>query len=404
VVVFPFRWKNVVDHKSGNGSRQGRILWTPIGPNARRGSVENPDGSITFIFGWADSSIVHIRRHVARLSAHLFECPHCLRHFFEDRFADGSIVLTQCLNDASRTDDGIPFADGSTTRSVDPSGVFARPHGTAVMFDDDIDPRKDAQESAPDWAKERRRFVRSPTEAELDPSSYFFLEGASFESLIFPGGGDPSFVHRDVGVDLQAVKVEKMWQVHSVKPGSNKWSKLLGEYDTEPKNTWRDKSEGGPGYFTPEGHKVDPTAYLGVVRRGDPNVYTIHFPSLEMHVFKAWFELAQNPTSPFFSSRWNWRQVDVGDDRGTHKWAFTRLGSYNDGSPEAPTPAEYRAARAISRGEATSMPMEAFPKAQTNAARAPASTTINGKPSKPKDDLDVEGMRPFAPIDDEIPF
>jgi hypothetical protein len=229
------------------------------------------------------------------------------------------------------------------------------------MFDDDIDPRKDAQESAPDWARDKRRFIRPPTEAELDPTSYFFIKGATFESLIFPGGGDPPFVHRDVGVDLQAVKVQKMWQVHSVKPGTNKWLKFIGEYPEKPPGTaWKEKWEGGPGHFTLDGNKVDPVRHLHGVRRGDLNVYTIKFPSLEVHTFDDWLEVAQKPTCPFFGSRWNWRQVDVGDDRGTHEWAFTRLGSYGDCSSEAPTSAEYRAARAIFRGEATSMPMEAF--------------------------------------------
>jgi hypothetical protein len=166
-----------------------------------------------------------------------------------------------------------------------------------MTSDDDIDPREDARNAIPEWAKEKYKNLRAAGERDLDPDSPFFIgrEGLpdpSGRCIVFPGA-EPPFVTFETGADLQAVKIERAFQVHSVMPPKNRWVKLLGEYPEKPPGTvWRDKLDGGPGFFTPEGHGVSKIVRLGVVRRGDSTIYTIPFSGMGTNVFDRFFEKA----------------------------------------------------------------------------------------------------------------
>jgi hypothetical protein len=185
------------------------------------------------------------------------------------------------------------------------------------------------------------------------------------------------------------VKEEWAYQVHSLKP-NGQWLKFIDELPERPAGTKKipdprgGKDRGGKDrtvWRTPEGHDVSTVLYLGLMRRIegelDPAVYWIKFQSGDLSTYFKWRDEALALTGPkgqplpLWGAFWRWFIIMVPGRREGEEyanWAFKLIARCGDGSPEAPTGAEYRLAQAIFKGEA---------KPQTGGRAAPAPKAFN---------------------------
>jgi hypothetical protein len=262
-----------------------------------------------------------------------------------------------------------------------------------ALFDDDpIDPGRDAVESAPAWLKEKRNWLRilRESDSELDPDSSFYEPDAVVADLYFQGGPGPRRLLGHKGVALMIPFVAPSYQVYSVKP-NGRWLKKLAELPEQPAGTRWDA--GKRGYFTPDGHVVSKLYYVNALRRGDPTPYTIRFSGPETRTVDDWANRDQRLAGPggavlpLWGAFWRWRAEEVEGDAGETylNWAVDPrpLGRFGDGSPEAPTDAEYRLARTFARAAATAL---GAAKAAAGAHAAAGSAHAADEPPPPTPD------------------
>jgi hypothetical protein len=244
-----------------------------------------------------------------------------------------------------------------------------------TTYDDDsvINPAADAKDSLPDFAQEKRRYIRGPTEGELDPDSAYHIPGVAAGDIVFGGyvGSLPEFVPGDVGVVVQPVTAEEEYSIYSLK-FDGKWDKRIGEPTSmkPPGYRWSEKLR---GHIDDAGHGVSRTVLVTVLRRDDPTPYTVRFQGPEASTGDALVTRTRRLGMPLYGVRWRLFLEQVEDDRGRtfRNWAHERVAKFGEASPEAPTPDEYRAARALAKSAALAAASAPSAKPASDAWDAP---------------------------------